>query len=112
MQHLLVIQCLTEHVHTVLPYCIYIEKEIKHFKHYSQITLFGYRYSKPYLPEVPVPVPCAIIKDGLVDEAYFLNPDGLLISTRVTQSLMQAKNINWKVQKDRMKILNLLKMTG
>lgn len=43
MQHLLVIQCLTEHVHIVLPYCTYIEREVKHFKHYSQILLFGYK---------------------------------------------------------------------
>lgn len=110
MQHLLVIQCLTEHVHIVLPYCTYIEREVKHFKHYSQILLFGYKYVKPYL--LVANVPYAIIKDGLVDEAYFLNHDGLLISTRVTQSLMQAKNINWKVQKERMKVLNLLKITG
>lgn len=110
MQHLLVIQCLTEHVDIVLSYCVYIHEEIKHFKHYSQILLLSPINHKPYLPAIPVP--CAIIKDGLVDEAYFLNPDGLLISTCVTQSLMQAKNINWKVQKERMKVLNLLKITG
>lgn len=110
MQHLLVIQCLTEHVDIVLSYCVCVQKEVRHFKHYSQILLFGYTIHRPYLPALPVP--CAIIKDGLIDEAYFLNPDGLLISTRVTQSLMQAKNINWKVQKERMKVLNLLKITG
>ena len=110
MQHLLVIQCLTEHVDIVLSYCVYIHKEVKHFKHYSQILLLRPINHKSYLPAIPVPY--AIIKDGLVDEAYFLNPGGLLISTRVTQSLMQAKNINWKVQKERMKVLNLLKITG
>jgi hypothetical protein len=110
MQPFLVIQCLTEHVDTVLSYCVCVQKEVRNFKHYSQILLFGYTNHKPYLPAIPVP--CAIIEDGLVDEAYFLNPHGLLISTRVTQSLMQAKNINWKVQKERMKVLNLLKITG
>ena len=82
----------------------------KHFKHYTEIRLFGYTEHKPIL--IATNVPYAIIKEGLVDEAYFLNHEGLLISTRITQSLMQAKNINWRSTKDRMKILNLLKMTG
>src|SRR5574343_967370 len=110
MQPFLVIQCLTEHVDTVLSYCNYLQKDVINLKHYSQIHLFGYTNHKPYL--LVANVPYAIIKDNLVDEAYFLNPEGLLISTRVTQSLMQAKNINWKVQKERMKVLNLLKITG
>ena len=110
MQPFLVIQCLTEHVDIVLSYGMSAFADQKHFKHYTEIRLFGYTEHKPYL--LVANVPYAIIKDGLVDEAYFLNPDGLLISTRVTQSLMQANNINWKVQKERMKILNLLKITG
>lgn len=110
MQPFLVIQCLTEHVDIVLSYCACSMKDIKHYKNYSQIILFTLTKHKPYLCAANVPY--AIIEDGLVDEAYFLNPDGLLIRTRVTQSLMQAKNINWKVQKERMKVLNLLKITG
>ena len=110
MKLFLVIQCLTEHIDIVLSYNISVFADQKHFKHYTEIRLFGYAEHKPYL--LVANVPYAIIKDGLVDEGYFLNHEGLLISTRVTQSLMQAKNINWKVQKDRMKILNLLKMTG
>lgn len=110
MQPFLVIQCLTEHVDTVLYYSIYGQKEVRHYKHYSQILLFSLTERKTDLRAANVPY--AIIKDGLVDEGYFLNPEGLLISTRVTQSLMQAKNINWKVQKERMKVLNLLKITG
>ena len=110
MQPFLVIQCLTEHVDTVLSYCACSLKDIKHYKNYSQIILFSFTEHKPYLCAARVPY--AIIKDGLVDEAYFINSDGLLISTRVTQSLMQAKNINWKVQKERMKVLNLIKITG
>ena len=41
----------------------------KHFKHYTEIRLFGYTEHKPYL--IAANVPYAIIKEGLVDEAYF-----------------------------------------
>jgi len=109
MQPFLVIQCLTEHVDTVLSYCVYVQKEVKQFKYYSQILLFNHTHLKPHLDMV---VPYAFIEESLAIKGCFINSKYELKPIQRNQSLIQAKNINWKVQKERMKVLNLLKITG
>lgn len=109
MQPFLVIQCLTEHVDTVLSYSVFTHKEVRHFKYHSQILLFNPTHLKPHLSGV---IPYAFIEEGLAVKACFINSKYELKPIQRNQSLIQAKNINWKVQKERMKVLNLLKMTG
>ena len=65
MQPFLVIQCLTEHVDTVLSYCVYVQKEVKQFKYYSQILLFNHTHLKPHLDTV------FLFKDQDVSNEYF-----------------------------------------